>query len=278
MTEVNVALIGANHPSLFQLVANFRQTSQWHFSLFGVGQPVAKVPANGTYQQAETLDDAVTAGLTRVAAGECQVIFKGIVQTHKLLKALLRPEFNLKKQSLLSHVALLELPDLARPVLLSDAGMNIAPNSEQLAAIVNNAVYAAHAIGNEKPKVALLSSAENYNPKMPSSVLTRQVTTYFQQQPIAAEVFGPISLDLALSPMAVQKKAFQGPIAGDADILIVPNIDAGNILYKALMLFTPIQTGGVIIGAKVPVVLPSRSDQIENKAASLRFATQLASQ
>ncbi|MHC5247058.1 phosphate acyltransferase [Enterococcus sp. LJL90] len=205
-----------------------------------------------------------------VAAGHGDILMKGIVSTHDILKEVLQKEYNLRDQKLLSHVAIMHLEQLDRPILMTDSGMNIEPDAEQLKMIVKNAVKVAHQIGISHPKVALLSSAETYNPKMPSSVLATEVTQSLVLED--ATIYGPLSLDLALSQEAVAHKRFSGPIAGDADILVVPNIDAGNVFYKSLLLFTNATMGGTIVGTKVPIVVTSRSDSTTSKLAALDLA------
>lgn len=165
---------------------------------------------------------------------------------------------------------MVELP-AGKTFLLTDCAMNIAPTQATLIEIVENAKEVAQKLGLHHPKIALLSAAENFNPKMPSSVLAKEVTAHFNGQQ-EATVFGPLSLDLATSEEAVAHKRYSGPIMGDADILVVPTIDVGNCLYKSLTLFGHAKLGGTIVGTKVPVVLTSRSDSTESKFHSLRFA------
>ena len=140
--------------------------------------------------------------------------------------------------------------------------------------IINNSIFTANSLGNPKPKVALLSAAENYNPKMESSKLATELTKYFSNsvQKTKAIIYGPLSLDLAISLDSVRKKRFSGPIQGDADILIAPQIDAGNILYKSLALFGNATMGGIVVGANIPLVVTSRNDSVESKLLSLKLA------
>ena len=223
------------------------------------------------YRFYENEADMVSAAVRYAATEESSILVKGGVQTHTLLKEVLKKEHRLKTRDVLSHVALIDLPQLNRPLLLTDSAMNITPTEAQLEAIVLNAVEAAIKIGIVKPKVALISSAENHNPKMPSSVSAQHLTKKFQHHEDCV-VFGPLSLDLALSKDAVKHKKFSGPIEGDADILVAPNIDVGNVLYKSLLLFGQATLGGTIAGTRIPIVLTSRSDSAENKKHALNFA------
>lgn len=273
---ITVAIPMGSQPDILILVTRARSelastlADKLQFVVFDSGSNVDQADT-WTFHQARDEADAVTQAVGLVAQGKADILLKGIVQTHTLLKELLRPDYQLRLQKVLSHVAIIHLPQLNRPLLLSDAGMNIDPDEDRLAAIVENAVGVAHQIGLPKPKVALLSAAENFNPKMPSSVLAQAVAKQFETRSDAV-IAGPISLDLALSPASVAHKHYEGVIQGDADVLIVPTIDVGNVLYKALMLFTDARSGGTIVGAKVPIVLTSRSDSVDSKLTALAFA------
>jgi phosphate butyryltransferase len=273
---ITVAIPMGSQPDILTLVTRARSelastlADKLQFVVFDSGSNVDQADT-WTFHQARDEAHAVTQAVGLVAQGKADILLKGIVQTHTLLKELLRPDYQLRLQKVLSHVAIIHLPQLNRPLLLSDAGMNIDPDEDRLAAIVENAVGVAHQIGLPKPKVALLSAAENFNPKMPSSVLAQAVAKQFETRSDAV-IAGPISLDLALSPASVAHKHYEGVIQGDADVLIVPTIDVGNVLYKALMLFTDARSGGTIVGAKVPIVLTSRSDSVDSKLTALAFA------
>lgn len=223
------------------------------------------------YRQFDTEAEMIEATVKSIVSKEADILLKGGIKTHTLLKEVLKKEHNLKAQDLLSHVALVNFPALDRQILLTDAGMNIQPSEDQLVSIIENVKRVGHSIGLEKPKIALLSSAENFNPKMPSSVSAKNLTERFSNSKDAI-VYGPLSLDLSLSKEAVKHKGFEGPIAGDADILVVPNIDVGNVLYKSILLFGDATIGGTIVGTKVPIVLTSRSDKVRSKLYALKFA------
>lgn len=269
---ITIAVVNGSRPEMLEFVtrAHEKYTNEVKFIVFDTEQ---NIDSNNlwTYVQCETEKETVYEAVKSVASNQAQILVKGIISTHVLLKEVLREEHDLKKQGVLSHAALINLPQLNRPLLLADAGMNIAPSKEVLTGIIDNTVEVAFKIGLEKPKVALLSAAENYNPKMPSSVMAKEVTEHYSNKKNAI-IYGPISFDLALSKEAVAHKGFSGPIEGDADVIIVPNIDVGNALYKALVLFGGAITGGTIVGTKVPIVLTSRSDAIESKLYSLEFA------
>lgn len=269
---VTVAVAGGSREEILALVTRAHEKYPGTLTFF-VFDTVDNIDQQGVWEYIPCKDEKemVKKAVSSVANDQAQILLKGIVQTHTILKEVLQKEYGLKTQNVLSHAALIDLPNIDRSILLADAGMNIAPSKEELIDIIHNTAGVAAKIGLMKPKIALLSAAENVNPKMPSSVLAKEVTEHFSESK-EVTVFGPISLDLALSKEAVAHKRFTGPIEGDADILIVPNIDVGNVLYKSLVLFGKAVTGGTIVGTKVPIVLTSRSDALESKLYSLEFA------
>lgn len=269
---VTVAVAGGSREEILALVTRAHEKYPGTLT-FLVFDTVDNIDQQGVWEYIPCKDEKemVKKAVSSVANDQAQILLKGIVQTHTILKEVLQKEYGLKTQNVLSHAALIDLSNIDRSILLADAGMNIAPSKEELIDIIHNTAGVAAKIGLMKPKIALLSAAENVNPKMPSSVLAKEVTEHFSESK-EVTVFGPISLDLALSKEAVAHKRFTGPIEGDADILIVPNIDVGNVLYKSLVLFGKAVTGGTIVGTKVPIVLTSRSDALESKLYSLEFA------
>ncbi|MFO8069981.1 MAG: phosphate acyltransferase [Alkalibacterium sp.] len=267
-----VAVAGGSREEILELarLSQIEFKNSVKFKVFDV-EPDIDHEETWEYIRCESQEDMVRQTVKSVVNQEADILLKGGVQTHALLKELLKKEHDLKTQELLSHVALVNLPALDRQILLTDAGMNIMPTEDQLEQIIHNVIKVGKAIGMDHPKVALISSAENYNPKMPSSVLSKALTERFKDS-LEATVYGPLSLDLSLSKTAVEHKQFEGPIQGDADILVVPNIDVGNVLYKSFILFGEAIMGGTIVGTKVPIVLTSRSDDVESKLYALKFA------
>lgn len=267
---VRISVAGANDLKIFELVDSFRDNGII-FDLFGVGKAKFRFGSNVNYVDASSDEDVAKLAVDDVLNG-ANIIFKGLIQTHTLLKEVLKKEHDLINKKLLSHVAIIELPSLSRPLLLTDAAMNIDPDLDNERLIIDNAIEVAHSIGIAFPKVSLVSSAENFNSKMPSSVKAKDLTDYYETKQVDAIVYGPLSLDISLSKEIAEEKKFTGPIQGDADILVVPNIDVGNVLYKSLTMFADAKVGGMIVGTKVPIVLTSRGDSLENKILSLKFA------
>lgn len=222
----------------------------------------------------EDLEQQAKKAAQQAIGGTLQLLMKGLIPTKTLLKGLLQVE-GIKEKERLTHVAIIELPRINRPIFLTDAGITIAPTIEEHLNIINQAIALAQATGITQPKVALLSAAEHYNPKMPSAVRAKALTKILSKREDAL-IYGPLSLDLALSKDSVRKKRFFGPIAGDADILVVPSIEVGNVLYKSLQLFGEATIGGLLTGAAVPIVLTSRSDSNQSRLLSLEYTLKQA--
>ncbi|GAA0358478.1 branched-chain phosphotransacylase [Alkalibacterium iburiense] len=275
---LTVAVAGGSRPELLELVQHARAELNEEL-VFKVFDTDSNIDDQGLweYTPCQTEEESVQKTIACVVRKEADIILKGGVKTHTLLKEVLKKEHGLKNKELLSHVALVNLPALGRQILLTDSGMNIEPSEDQLESIIENVMEVGKKIGLTRPKIALLSAAENFNPKMPSSVMAQALTETFKDQKEAI-VHGPLSLDLALSKEAVKQKRYEGPIEGDADILVVPSIDTGNALYKSFILFGQATMGGTIVGTKVPIVLTSRSDAVKSKLHALKFAIMQANQ
>lgn len=202
--------------------------------------------------------------------GTAQAIMKGHIHTDALLRAVLNRDFGLRTEKRLSHVFHMTFPESEKSVLITDAVLNVAPNEEMLTTIIENGVFLAHKIGIDQPKVALLSASESVMSAMPSSEIAHKLS----QQPYQnAMVFGPLALDNAISPDAARIKGIENPVAGNADVLVVPNIESGNILFKAMVYLCSAVAGGIVLGAKVPVMLTSRADPKEARLASSLLAS-----
>lgn len=216
---------------------------------------------------------AAIAAVKSVHLNEANVLMKGHIPTALILKAVLNPDFGLRTGSVLSHVAAFEINGFERLIFVTDAAMNIAPDLAQKAQIVQNAVKVAHSVGIKNPIVAPLAAVETVNPSMQSTLdAAALVAMNVRGQIKGCVVDGPVALDNAISVEAAHHKGLTGQHAGQADILLVPNIEAGNILYKSLVYFARAKVGAVIVGAKAPIVLTSRSDSAESKLNSLALA------
>jgi phosphate butyryltransferase len=212
-----------------------------------------------------------------VSSGRANMIMKGLVDTSLYLGAILNKEWGLRTKSLLSHVALFEAPRYEKLMGLTDVAMNIAPDLKAMTCIVQNAVDVMHALGFERPKVAMLAAVEVVNPDMPATIVAAALRQMGARGQIKnAEIDGPLALDNAIDVEAAKIKKITSAVAGQADILVAPDIEAGNVLYKALSFFMKCHMAAIIVGAKAPVVLTSRADSHESKFFSISLAAAVA--
>lgn len=210
--------------------------------------------------------------------GKADILMKGAVPSPVVLKPALDKTTGLRLGRTLSHVAVFESPGYERLMILSDAGMNIMPTFEQKVDMVKNAVCAARALNIEKPKVAIVCGQELVNTDMPSTVDAALLCKMAERGQIKnCLIDGPLSLDLALSKESAHAKGVAGPVAGQADILVLANIDAANVLYKALVFLGGAKITGVVVGAKAPIIITSRADSYETKMASVAFSVLITS-
>ena len=218
-------------------------------------------------------EEAARRAVAIVASGEAQMLMKGLVDTSVLLHAVLDREAGLRSGSVLSHLALFEVAGFPRPLGVTDAAMNIAPGRETKRAIVENAVRFFHRLGYDQPKVALLAAKEKVSERMSATVDAAALTAAYRRGEIAGCVVdGPLGLDNAVSVEAARTKGIDSPVAGRADILVVPQIESGNVLYKALAFLTTSRHAGVIVGATAPIILTSRADSHRAKLDSIALA------
>ncbi len=224
-------------------------------------------------------EEACAKAVQAVHKGEAELLMKGLVDTSVFLKAVLNKDWGIRKAQVLSHVTVAYVPKRDRIYLVSDAAMNIAPDLMTKKAIIDNCVEVAHALGLLDPKVAVLSAVEKVNPRMPSSVDAAELSAMTKRGEIlGCQVDGPFALDNAVDVEAAHHKGVVHPNAGHADVLIVPNIEAGNILFKAITFLAFGETAGVVMGADVPIILTSRADKAEDKYHSILLAHLLKGQ
>ncbi|MGC4376492.1 phosphate butyryltransferase [Fictibacillus sp. Mic-4] len=218
-------------------------------------------------------DSAALEAVKAVSSGEAHIVMKGMVTTASLLKAVLHKEHGLRTGRVLSHVAAFEIPGYDRLIFITDAAMNIAPDLEQKAQIIENAAQFAIGLGVDTPKVAVLSAVEVVNPSMQATLDAACLMAMNKRGQIKnCLVEGPLALDNAISIEAAEHKGISGDVAGVADILVVPQIETGNALYKSLIYFAKAKVGAVITGARAPIVLTSRADSAESKLFSIALA------
>lgn len=215
---------------------------------------------------------AVHAALRMARNGELDLLLKGHLRTDELLRAALDRQTGLRQGGLLSDVLLYEdtLAGVRRLVGITDGGINVAPSCEEKAQIVCNAVAVLRAIGIERPKIALMSVTEVVSESVPSTLDAKMLTERGARGEFGdCEVFGPLALDNALLESAAKAKGIPSRVAGRADCMVVPNIEAGNLLGKAVKYFGGSQCAHVVVGAKVPILIPSRVESADDKLNSI---------
>jgi phosphate acetyltransferase len=208
-------------------------------------------------------------GVELARAGEVEALMKGSLHTDELLGAVVPSATGLRTCRRISHVFVMDVPTYSRPLLISDAAINIAPDLEAKADIVQNAVDLAHVLGSAAPKVAILAAVETVNPKMPSTLEAAALCKMAERGQITGGVLdGPLAFDNAISKQAARTKKIASIVAGEADILIVPDLEAGNMLAKQLVYLAGAEGAGIVMGTRVPIVLTSRSDSVRTRLAS----------
>jgi phosphate butyryltransferase len=216
---------------------------------------------------------AAQAAVKMIVQGQAQVLMKGNLHTSSILSALLNKEFGLRTGRPISHVFILEAKPCGRLLFVTDSAVNIAPDLERKKQILQNAIDFLHTLGYVRPKAAVLAAVEDVKDKMPVTVEADKLTQMAKAGEITgADVFGPLALDDALSPWVCAEKNIPGPIQGDADILLVPTIEAGNMLSKAQMFIAGGALAGIALGAKIPMVLNSRADSPDNRFYAMAVA------
>ncbi len=212
-----------------------------------------------------------------LASKNGDLLMKGAVKTADLMKTVLQEEYNLRTGTTITMVSVFDIPSYHKLLAITDAGMIIAPTLDQKVDMINSSVKIMKKLGVEKPKVAVLGAVEVPNAKMPATIDAAVLSKMNDRDQIKDCIIdGPFALDNAISSEAAKHKGIESPVAGDADILIMPDIEAGNIFYKAMVFLAGAKVASVILGAKLPVVLTSRADSDETKLYSIALAATLA--
>jgi phosphate butyryltransferase len=210
--------------------------------------------------------------------GHADLAMKGKLETGDFLRAALDREVGLRTGRLFTHVAVFEVPGFDRFLFVTDSGVVVAPTLEQKVEIVQNAIMVAQRLGVHEPKVAILAATEMVNPKIPTTMDAANLAKMADRGQIQGGlVDGPLALDNAISPESVAIKGIKGPVAGFADILVTPDVEAGNLLAKAITYFAKGKMAGVVVGGKSPLIVASRSDPHETKLVSMALGVLLAS-
>jgi len=212
-----------------------------------------------------------------VRAGRAEALMKGSLHTDELMGAVVDRSAGLRTERRISHCFVLDVPSYEKPLIITDAAVNIAPSLRDKVDIVQNAIDLAHAAGIDEPKVAILSATETVNPDVPSTVEAAALCKMADRGQITGGVLdGPLALDNAIDAEAARIKQITSPVAGEADILVVPDLEAGNMLAKSLSFLADADAAGIVLGARVPIALTSRADTVQARLASMALVALVA--
>jgi phosphate acetyltransferase len=222
---------------------------------------------------------AAAAAVQLAREGKADMLMKGSLHTDEIMGAVVATATGLRTDRRISHAFIMDVPALDRAIIVTDAAINIFPTLEDKQHIVQNAIDLALALGFHEPKVALLSAVETVNPKIPSTVEAAALCKMADRHQITGGILdGPLALDNAIDLEAAQIKNIESPVAGRADILVVPDLEAGNMLAKSLSFMADADAAGIVLGARVPIILTSRADSVEARLASCAVAALVAHQ
>lgn len=221
--------------------------------------------------------DAAAKAVALIRSGEARLLMKGSLHTDELMGAVVPSATGLRTERRISHAYVMDVPDHPTPLIITDAAINIAPTLNDKADIIRNAIDLAHVIGIEEPKVAILSAVETVNPDMPSTLDAAALCKMADRGQITGGLLdGPLAFDNAINEAAAREKGIVSPVAGKAEILVVPNLEAGNMLAKQLTFLGGADAAGIVLGARVPIILTSRADSLRTRLASCAVAVLMA--
>ncbi len=208
-----------------------------------------------------------------VRAGKAQALMKGSLHTDEVMGAVVAKETGLRTERRVSHVFVMDVPTYPKPLLVTDAAVNIFPTLEEKADIIANAIALARALGTKLPKVAILSAVETVTAKIPSTIEAAALCKMADRGQISGGILdGPLAFDNAINAQAAAAKGIVSAVAGEADILLVPDLEAGNMLAKTLTFLANAEAAGIVLGARVPIILTSRADSLRARLASCAVA------
>lgn len=284
LPELRAAIVHPCSPEAILAAVEIRDEGLLEPLLIG---PEAKIRAAADKAQVsldsiaiETVEHSHAAAARAVelaAAGKVATLMKGSLHSDELLGAVVAPGSGLRTERRISHVYAMMVPAYAKPLIVTDAAINIQPTLEHKRDICQNAVDLLHTLGMAEPLVAVLTAVETVNARMPSTLDAAALTVMAARGQITgARVDGPLAFDNAISPDAARTKGIVSPVAGQADILLVPDLEAGNMLAKQLIYFAGADAAGLVLGARVPIILTSRSDSLKTRIASAALAKLVA--
>ena len=212
-----------------------------------------------------------------VAAGRVEALMKGSVHTDELMSAVVSKQSGIRTARRISHCFIMDVPGRSEPLIITDAAVNIAPDLDEKVDIIQNAIDLAHALGAAEVRVAILSAMETVTAKVPSTIEAAALCKMAERGQITGALLdGPLALDNAISPEAAAIKKIVSPVAGRANVLVVPDLEAGNMLAKSLSFLAQAEAAGIVLGARVPIILTSRADSLVTRVASCAVAVLLA--
>lgn len=279
-----IAVAVAHDPTVLEAVIRADELDITDYILVGDEKKILEISKefgfeikeNKIFNEPSTIR-AVQKAVELVSTNKADILMKGFINTDDFLRGVLRKERGLRTGKVMSHVYVLESAALNRLLFITDGSMNIHPDLETKCSIILNSIYLANIFEIEEPKVAITTAIELANPKMPSTIDAAVIAKMSQRGQFSGKIIdGPLALDNAISPWAAEHKGIGGPVAGQADIIVVPTIEAGNILCKAHVYLTGGNLAGVVIGASAPIVLTSRADTAQSKLNSIATAVLMA--
>lgn len=278
-----IAVAHATDPSVFETAKKAIENNLAYFVFVGPEQAMTEAAEQASFQTtgnphcdwiySSDEKDSAARAVQFVKKEKAHVLMKGMISTSTLLKAVLHKETGLRTGNILSHFAGFSIPGRPKLLFVTDAAMNIAPDLKEKTQIIENTVRAVRKMGLELPKIAVLAAVEEVNPAMQPTLDAAALTQMNRRKQIKNCIIdGPLGFDNAISKEAADQKGIESPVAGEADILLVPAIETGNVLYKSLTYFGKATVGGMIVGAKAPIILTSRADSIDSKLFSMAMA------
>ena len=272
-----IVVAGAEGPAVLEAVKNAKNLGIMEPILVGNVEKIKDVARDVgfdlkdiAFHQASNDEEAAAIAVELLHTNSADGLMKGKISTPTILKAVLNKKEDILRGTLLSHIALLEIPTYHKLLMSTDGGMVIQPTLEQKVGILKNGIHMMRKLGVERPKVAILAAIETVNPDMPETVDADRLVQMAKAGEFGnAEIEGPLALDVAFSPEAARIKGVKSRITGDPDILLMPNIACGNILGKGLWHLAKAKIGGLILGAKKPIILLSRADDADTKVNSI---------
>ena len=279
-TAAVTAVVGADHVIALESVRQAQQA--------GLVTPILIGSRSGIEAAAEEIDwdvsgfeaveakgeaAAAKAGAQLAATGAVAMVMKGHVHSDTFMRPLLAKNGGIRGDGRLSHVFHMTVPGSNQSVMLTDCALNVAPNVKTRIAIVENVVALAHKLEIQNPRVALLAASESVSTAMPVTGECQKIAEHFESTRLGAEVFGPLAFDNVVSTDAAKMKGIDHPVAGRADVVVVPNIETGNALFKMMVYFMSACAAGIVLGGKVPILLTSRADPPQARLASLALGT-----